>query len=74
MRSAPSEAAPDTSWSYEPGRPIPGAMKWLTRHWDECAGLWVAVGPAGLVGAADTLAELEAKIGSFQGTMVCHVV
>jgi hypothetical protein len=56
------------------GRPIPGASKWLTEHWAELEGLWVAVGPCGLVGAADTLDESEQKIGSLRGVLISHVV
>jgi hypothetical protein len=61
-------------WEWENGRTIPGAAEWLTEHWTELAGLWVAVGPSGLVGAADTLDELEAEIGHFKGVLLSHVV
>jgi hypothetical protein len=36
--------------------------------------MWVAVGPSGLVGSADTLAELKQKIGHFKGVVIDHLV
>jgi hypothetical protein len=61
-------------WEHDHGRAIPGALEWLKEHWQEYAGKWVAVGPSGLVGAADTLDELEARIGHFRGVVIDHLV
>jgi hypothetical protein len=55
-------------------RRIPGALEWIADHCEEYAGRWVAVGPNGLVAAADTFPELESKLDSLKGVLISHVV
>jgi hypothetical protein len=55
-------------------RPIPAALKWVTDHRAEYWGQWVAVGPDGLVAAAETFDALAAKLPSFDGVLVSYVV
>jgi hypothetical protein len=56
-------------------RPIPGALEWIAEHCEEYAGRWVAVGPNGLVAAADSFRELASQLGdSFEGVLISHVV
>ncbi len=54
-------------------RPIPGAMDWIKKHGDEYAGRWVAIGPNGLVAAADTFPELDSQLESFEGVLIAHL-
>jgi hypothetical protein len=61
-------------WEHENGRVIPGATEWLREHWEEYAGQWVALGPSGLVAAAETFAELKAKVGHFKGLVIDRLV
>lgn len=57
------------------GRPVPGALEWVTRHQDEYWGKWLAVGPHGLIAAADTLDELEWMVGgSLKRLHLAHLV
>jgi hypothetical protein len=55
-------------------RPIPGALEWIAEHCEEYAGRWIAVGPNGLVAAADTFRELEKQLDSLENVLISHVV
>ena len=70
----------DTSGSRSPYyvrsdvRPVPGALEWLEEHWNEYAGRWVAIGPAGLVAAGATFDEMRRQVESLRGLLVAQVV
>ena len=66
---------PTSQIPQRPAKPIPGALEWIAEHWEEYAGRWVAVGPDGLVAAADTFPDLTARLNdSFEGVLISHVV
>lgn len=77
--SAEKPPMPKNSGSRSPyyihgnARPIPGALEWLKEHRDEYLLRWVAVGPEGLVAAADTLDALETQVDIFGRVLVARV-
>ena len=74
MAKALPDYTPTSAIPQRDVRPIPGALEWIAEHWEEYAGRWVAVGPNGLVAAGDTFPELKARLDSFEGVLISHVV
>jgi hypothetical protein len=74
MAKAAFDHTPTLALPQRDSRPIPGAMEWIAEHWEEYAGRWVAVGPNGLVAAADTFKELKTHLDSFEGVLISHIV